>query len=521
MDLRPYQQKAVEESLSAWKTFDRLLGVAATGAGKTVIASHLFRKRLPLGPALFIAHRKELLSQAVDKIYRVNEDAHFGFTVGLEQADNKASAQDDVVVASVQSLHTARLQRWDPNHFKTIVIDECHRSTSKSYKQILDHFVDCKTLGITATPDRTDQRSLAEVFEHIAFEIGLVGLINDEWLSPIRVEQIPLKIDVSEVGLDSQGDLDAAELEHVLEPYLGALAQEIAARPERKTLVFLPLVKLSQTFADICKELGVAAEHIDGSFADTERKQVLTRFHDAQTRVLSCAMLLAEGYDEPSVDCICVFRPTQSRSLFAQCIGRGTRISPGKENLLILDPLWLSSEHSLIKPASLIAKDEAEVEAITNLLAGEPDLLVAQRKNDQINLELVRQRAAALAERAAAMAKRQRQFYDPLEFASVLADPELADFHGIVSWHFESVSAKQAALLQHFGINVDAVQNRGHASKLLDKLLGRQRNDLATFKQLRWLVKYDYPNAEKATFKEASAFLDRKWGKRDKQMSFV
>jgi len=521
MDLRPYQQLAVRESLAAWENWDRILGVAATGAGKTVIASHLFRQRLSLGPCLFIAHRKELLSQARDKIYRVNSETNWRFQIGLEQAEIRASTQDDVVVASVQSLHLNRLQRWDRNHFRTCVIDECHRSTSKSYQQILNHFVDCKTLGITATPDRSDQRSLGEVFEHIAFEIGLIGLIDDHWLSPIRVEQIPLQIDVSEVGLDNQGDLDASELEHVLEPYLGALAAEIAARPERKTLVFLPLVKLSQEFAEIARDLGVAAEHIDGSFKDDERKAVLQRFHDGDTRVLSCAMLLAEGYDEPSVDAICVFRPTQSRSLYAQCVGRGTRICDGKENLLILDPLWLSSEHSLIKPASLIAKSEAESEAITELLAGEPDLLSAQRKNDRINLELVRQRAAALAERAAAMAKRQRQVFDPLEFASVLSDPELADFEGTMHWHFEDVSDKQATLLQTYGVNVDAVQNKGHASKILGKLIGRQRQDLATFKQLRWLVKYNYPEAEKATFKEAKAFLDRRWGNRDRQLNLV
>lgn len=519
MELRPYQLKAVEATTAAWTQCDRLLGVAATGAGKTIIASHLFRQRLTLGPSLFIAHRKELLSQASDKIWRVNKEAHFGFNVGLERATDRASTQDDVVVASIQSLHQKRLQRWDRNHFRTIVIDECHRAAAKTYQNVLNHFCDCKTLGITATPDRSDQRSLGEVFEAIAFEIGLIGLIDEHWLAPIRVEQIPLKVDVSEVGLDNQGDLDAVQLGHVLEPYLGALALEIAKRPERKTLVFLPLVKLSQEFAAICRELGLAAEHIDGQSKD--RAEILERFNKSETRVLSCAMLLAEGFDEPSLDCICVFRPTQSRSLYAQCLGRGFRIHPGKENLLVLDPLWLSEEHSLIKPASLIAKSEAEAEAIGKLLAEEPDLLTAQRNNDAINLALVRQRAAQLAARAQAMAKRDRKVFDPLEFASALADPELADFEGVMPWHFEGVSPKQAALLQQFGINIDAVQNRGHASKLLDKLLGRQRQNLATFRQLRWLVKYEYPNAELATFAEAKAFLDRRWGKRDNQLNLV
>lgn len=511
MQLRPYQEKAVDSTLLAWRTYRRLLGVAATGAGKTVIAAHILLKRLSDGPALFVAHRDELLDQAIDKLWRVT-----GLSIGLEQANMRANAGHKVVVGSVMSLHQTRLERWAPNHFKSIIIDECHRSTTKAYQRVLEYFTDAKTLGITATPDRTDQQSLGKVFESIAFEIGLIGLIKDEWLVPIRVEQLPLKIDLSGVGLDTRGDLDVTEAAHRLEPYLEALAVELKKHAERKILIFLPLVRLSQQFAEIAQGLGLPAEHIDGNSPD--RKEILARFHAGETRIVSCAMLLTEGYDEPSVDCIVMMRPTQSGTLYRQCLGRGFRPSPGKKDLLVLDPLWLSTEHSLVRPANLVAETVQEAEQISEVLADVPDLLAAMDKAKEISLELVRQKASALAEVLDATSKRERNMFDPLEMASILNNPKLAAFIPVVAWHSESVSEKQANVLRNFGIDPKAVQNRGHAHQLLSELLGRKNRGLASFRQLRCLVRYGHPNPQEATFKEASEFLDIVFSKgRDKR----
>ena len=162
MQLRPYQEEAANRTLKSWTQYDRLLGVAATGAGKTVIAAHIIHTRMPEGPALFIAHREELLNQAIEKLKWVT-----GISASREQATSRASLSDAVVVASVQSLHAARLERWPPDQ------------------------------GITATPDRSDQRSLGEIFEEIAFEIELPQLIEDGYLAPILVETLPLKIDLA------------------------------------------------------------------------------------------------------------------------------------------------------------------------------------------------------------------------------------------------------------------------------------------------------------------------------------
>lgn len=516
MDLRPYQIKAVLATLRAWETFDRLLGCAATGAGKTVIASHIILERFPHGPALFIAHRKELLTQAIDKLVRVT-----GIDVGLEQASSHTHLGHKIVVASVASLHETRLEKWQRDHFGTVIIDECHRSVSKTYQRVLDYFFRAKTLGITATPDRTDQRSLGKIFEHIAFEIGLIPLVQQGWLAPIKTEMIPLKIDLEGVKLDSRGDLDATETAHRLEPYLDALALELVNNHiKRKMLVFLPLVRLSQMFAESACAVGLAAEHIDGESPD--RDEILRRFRNNETRVLSCAALLSEGYDEPSIDCIVMMRPTQSRSFYYQCVGRGFRPAPGKENLLVLDPFWLSTQHSLVKPASLVAESDAEAEQITAILEEEPDLLKAMDRAKEVNLALVQARAAELAKVLDATSKRERTVFDPLEVASVLGNERLAAFEPVVGWHSESVTTKQTELLVKLGVNPDGVQNRGHAHVILKDLLARRQRSLATFRQLRYLVKYHHPSPHTCTFEDASKFLDKMWGKRSpRQMTLV
>lgn len=505
MDLRPYQVVAVEKSLHAWQTYNRLIGVAATGAGKTVIASHILLERFPTGPALFIAHRKELLSQAIDKLYRVT-----GLDIGLEQAQSRSHLGHKIVVASVGSLHAERITKWQPDHFSTVVIDECHRSTAKTYQDVLNYFTRAKTLGITATPDRADQKSLGTIFEHIAFEIGLVELIRDGWLSPIRVENIPLQIDLDGIKLDTTGDLDVTETAHRLEPYLESLVREMILRPERKILVFLPLVRLSEKFAEIAQSYGAAAEHIDGTFSDADRRALLARYKAGETRIVSCAALLTEGYDEPSIDCICMMRPTQSRTLYCQCLGRGFRPYTGKTNLLVLDPLWLSNEHNLVKPANLVAATADEAEQITMLLASGnfSDILKAKDRVGAISLEIVRRKAAALAKRLDANSKRERKLFDPLEFASIMGNPEFAGFDPVVPWHEDSVSPKQANVLRNFGVDPKALQNRGHAHQILTHLFQRRAKKLATFRQMRCLIKYQHPSPQTATFEEATKFLD-------------
>jgi hypothetical protein len=217
-----------------------------------------------------------------------------------------------------------------------------------------------------------------------------------------------------------------------------------------------------------------------------------------------------------------MMRPTQSRSFYYQCVGRGFRTHEGKTDLLVLDPFWLSTQHSLVQPASLVAESDAEAEQIAAILEEEPDLLKAMDRAKEINLALVQQRAAELAKILDATSKRERTVFDPLEVASVLGNEKLATFIPVVRWHTEDVTTKQAELLVKLGVNPDGVANRGHAHVILSDLIKRRRHDLATFRQLRWLIKYRHPSPHTCTMEDATKFLNRIWGnRRDRQMTLV
>jgi superfamily II DNA or RNA helicase len=270
--LRPYQQTAIDSVFRKWSEFDRLLGVASTGSGKTITFAHIADGRTNAGPVLILAHRDELLDQAQDKIRRA-----VGLVSDREKADDYASFESDIVVASVQSLSRhRRLERFAPDHFATVIIDEAHHTLSDSYLTILRHFGGAKTLGVTATPDRGDKRSLSRYYEDIAFEITLSELIKAKWLCPIKVKTVPLAIDISAVGMRAD-DYSDEELAQALEPVLQELAQAIKEHAaQRKSLVFLPLVRTSYQFAEILRLHGLAAEAIHGE--SPERKEILTRF---------------------------------------------------------------------------------------------------------------------------------------------------------------------------------------------------------------------------------------------------
>jgi type I site-specific restriction endonuclease len=216
------------------------------------------------------------------------------------------------------------------------------------------------------------------------------------------------------------------------------------------------------------------------------------------------AMLLTEGWDEPGVDCILMLRPTRSRSLYAQAIGRGTRVAPGKDHLLVLDFLWQAEEHSLMRPANLIAEDEADAKALTEKLGGEGDL---EEAREEVNAD----RTRSLTERLRANRTRRSSVLDPLELAVTLNEAALADYVPTMSWQSQVPSDKQLQVLANFGLDAQSVLTKGHASLLLDRLITRRKLGLATPKQVRVLRRYGHERPEIATFEEAKAFLDARF----------
>jgi hypothetical protein len=191
-------------------------------------------------------------------------------------------------------------------------------------------------------------------------------------------------------------------------------------------------------------------------------------------------------------------------SLFQQMVGRGTRIAEGKKNLLLLDPLFLTDDHSLIKPARLLAHSEAEAEELNDILegGGEIDLLQAEEKAQEV-------RRSKLEEKLKLVARRKARTIDAIEFCLSLRAVELADYEPELSWESKPPSERQLEALTKAGFDTGCVTCRGHASKILDLLFTRREHGLATPKQLNWLRRFDFPQPELATFEEAQAFLDQ------------
>ena len=504
--LRPYQAEARDAILREWaEGRKRTLLVLPTGCGKTVCFASVVKEQVDSGGrALIMAHRGELLDQAADKVKQVT---------GLDCAYEKAGASSlgsvfPVTVGSVQSLaQERRLQQFPEDYFSTIVVDEAHHCLSDTYQRVLEHFPEANVLGVTATPDRGDLRNLGRFFDSRAFEYTMMDAIRDKYLCPIKAQMIPLKLDISEVGV-SNGDYSANELGNALEPYLRQIVHEIAENyADRKTVVFLPLVRISQVFCDLLNEMGVSAAEVNGNSAD--RADILRDFEQGRYSVLCNSMLLTEGWDCPAVDCVVILRPTKVRSLYQQMVGRGMRLYPGKNELILLDFLWLTERHDLCRPSSLISRDENIAEKIDKKIMDSPygvDILEAEEDAEN---DVLREREQALARQLTEMRNRQRRLVDPLQYAMSIAAEDLASYVPTFAWEMGPPSEKQLKFLEKRGIMPDSVENMGKARLLIDRLIRRQDEGLSTPKQIRCLERYGFRQVGTWTFEQANSMISR------------
>lgn len=409
--LRPYQQAARDSIHAQWEQGRlRTLLVLPTGTGKTIVFASVAADQVRAGDrVLILAHRGELLEQAADKLQRST-----GLVSAVEKAESTClNSWFRVVVGSVQTLQrSARLERFPRDYFGTIIIDEAHHAITDGYRRILDYFEGAKVLGVTATPDRGDMRNLGEVFDSLAYEYKLTDAIKEGYLCKIMAQTIPLQLDISGVAL-SGGDYAVGELGTALDPYLEQIAAEMVQRCRgRKTVVFLPLIKTSQKFRDLLNAKGFQAAEVNGQSAD--RKEVLADFDAGKYNVLCNSMLLTEGWDCPSVDCVVVLRPTKVRSLYSQMVGRGTRPAEGKTDLLLLDFLWMTDKHELCRPADLVCEDRAVARQMTENLAetGAPEDI--EEAAAQACEDVVAQREEALAKQLAEQRRKKAKLVDPL-----------------------------------------------------------------------------------------------------------
>ena len=507
MELRSYQAAARESIFNEWdKGMKRTLLVLPTGTGKTIVFAKVAESCVRKGQrVLILAHRSELLEQAADKIAKAT-----GLGCATEKAEETCLGQwFRIVVGSVQTLmRPQRLERFDKDHFDTIIIDEAHHCLSDSYQRVLSHFSQAHVLGVTATPDRGDMRNLGNYFESLAYEYTLPKAIKEGYLVPIKALTVPLRMDLSGVGVQA-GDFKVGDIGNALDPYLYQIADEMMQYcKNRKTVVFLPLVKTSQKFKDILNEKGFRAEEVNGS--SQNRSEVLKNFEQGKYNVLCNSMLLTEGWDCPSVDCVIVLRPTKVRSLYNQMVGRGTRLCEGKDHLLLLDFLWHTERHELCHPASLICENEKVAKKMTENLENAAGMPVDIEEAERIAAEdVVQQREEALAKKLAEQKRKKKKLVDPLQFEMSILAEDLANYVPAFGYQMAPASQKQIAALEKFGIYPNDIENAGKAELLLDRLNKRREEGLTTPKQIRFLESRGFQHVGAWQFDDARNMISR------------
>ena len=524
-ELRPYQIEASDAVFSEWKSNKSTLLVIATGLGKTIIAADIIDKCIKNGKkVLFLAHREELLSQAIDKLKKAR-DVDAELEKGNVHADKSASC----IVASIQSMYREnRLSSYDKTAFDVIIVDEAHHIAADTYQKVISYFQDAKLLGMTATAKRADKIDLMNYFDSIAYTASIKDAIESGYLSDIKIETVPIKVDLSEVRT-LHGDFDPNELSSALKPYLQKVAEKLKTiKDTRKTLVFMPLISIAKEFKEICDRNGITAKEVHGTSPD--RKEILESFNKGEFSTLISTMMLTEGYDEPSIDCIINLRPTKSEGLFTQMIGRGTRLFPGKENLLILDFIWQTKKKGfdVLSPIDVFTNEENDKymkkalkkggllsDIIANAKAMREEALIEAMKKKSLSF-----RGRKITEVDSGYIRYEYDDYgDSFELSRIifsmpfinLINPRLSVFEPLGKWEMEPATDKQLKTLISFGLSEQDIKNipyKGFASKLINACFIRIDHDKCTLKQAKLLNSQRYENVYNFSKEEASTLID-------------
>lgn len=432
MNLRPYQQDAVREIYAALShPGSSTLLVIPTGTGKTVVFSTVVGGCVQKGKrALVLAHREELIYQAVDKIQRVT-----GHRAAIEMAEWRADAHQffgsraPVVVSSIQTQATGRMERFNPSDFGLLVVDEAHHATAPSYRRVIDYYRQneaLRVLGVTATPDRADEAALGQVFDTVAFEYGVSDAIDDGWLVPVRQQFVRVEgLDFSRVRTTA-GDLNGSELAALMEyeHNLHAIADPtMKLAGDRPTLVFAASVAHADRLAEIFdRHRPGSARVVTGATPKDERAAMLREFKARRFQYLCNVGVATEGFDEPQIGVVVMARPTKSRALYAQMLGRGTRplegvvdgpataeerraaiAASGKPFMTVLDFVGNSGRHKLVHAADILGGK------FSDDLVAKAERAMQDGDGEQDVLEKLREAELEEVRRADAEARRQRR----------------------------------------------------------------------------------------------------------------
>ena len=536
---RDYQVEALTAIQEGWLKYRRQLLVLPTGGGKTVVFAAEAKMTVKAGGrVLVLTHIEELFKQAADKIERST-----GIVVDREKAELRASLTSPLVVASIQTLQRVdRLKTFPHDHFDLVIVDECHHLAAASWSRVVNYFqwgpgsldpdwkmplpdaevqTFSRSLGVTATPDRADRKSLGNFYQHCAYHYDLLQACRAGWLVRPMIRYIPVKIDLTGVNVRRTvlgADLDMEEVIHRITPFLGAMTEMLVREiGRRKTVVFVPSVRIAELCADMVNKLGATSAFVSGECPD--RTQKMERFHAGWPQVMFCAMLLVEGYDDDGVSCISIWRPTKIRSFYAQAIGRGMRVLEGlltvdmtreerlaairlskKCDLLILDPLWLGDNLNLMCAVDLVARNPK----IREIMLAKPESdLIESESNAEFEL------LASLERAAKEQQNRKARTYDPLEFAAETGAKDVVKFEPSEGWEFLEPTPAQLQRLHSWRIESQKIENRGMASRMIELVARRARLGLIRPGQMKCLHQMGYKNLADMTAKNADRIIDQ------------
>ncbi len=510
--LRPYQQSALDATHSQLRQYPSTVVVLPTGLGKTVYAAKLI-SGWDQGNCLFLAHTKELINQAADKI---------GLELGYRPAVEMGIQGQDIdtmfgggmtVVGSVQSMYgDRRLEKYRNYPFGLIVVDECHHSTATTYRKVVDFFRElnpnCKVVGITATPNRSDGTALGLMFESVAYQMSINDAVEGGWLTPVKQEYVVvdslnfdgLKTRKNEFG---EQDFNASQLEEILteEETLHKMAlPTIEKVGTRSTLIFTASVAHAHQLAAVINRYRKdSAAAVDGSTDRETRKQVVEDFSSGKLQFLCNCAVLTEGFDAPACSAIVMGRPTKSLCLYTQMLGRGLRPLPSvvdgiaadfdrrmailtsdKPNCLVLDFVG-NSEHKLANAYDVLGGNyDVEARALAR----------AEAKKQQTDVGEVMEQAAALL--AVERQQKEREHIRArAEYGSIEVDP-FGDGGPSVNMNTGvrrgGASDAQVSLLINLGVQRDTAL--GYSKRQAGAVIERIGATRCTVKQARTLQKY-------------------------------
>jgi superfamily II DNA or RNA helicase len=516
MPMRNYQQAAHDAIIEAWQEARRVLAVMPTGTGKTILFAHLIRSRLAAGRALVLAHRQELIFQAAQKIEAVT-----GVRPVIEMGDLTADCRERprIIVSTVQTQATGRMHSYDPMGFATVIIDEAHHATAGTYRKILEHYSQSdslRILGVTATPDRSDEIALGKVFDAVAYDYELTDAIGDGWLVPIRqrsiyVEGFDLVSAKAPCGDFTEGELERAiQSDGVLIAMAKTLYQVAAGQ---KTIAFMPTVASAEQFTEmLLAERADCARLVTGKTPDTERRILFRDYAAGSFQYLVNVGVATEGFDEPSIECVALCRPTKSRALYAQMVGRGTRPLPGvvdglcdgiarrsaielsaKPALHVVDFVGNAGRHKLVSVADILGgRYEDEV----------VELARAKVKKSKGAIDVgdaLRESAEEIHARRKAARERKVKLYQSIEIDPRISEKWIDPFDSFDiepererGWFKNKpITDKMAAMLKRNRINPDTL-NYTQAKQVIGHILRNPEQVPCTPGQARVLKRFGY-----------------------------